>query len=215
MQEFSKNLIGVAAVFALFASSLGAVALVAVTAQTQIANVVAFESAQQSAAAAQARTSLAPDEVQAVTALLQSYNTDSGTIAKVQAVLGNPHRGQDAGHAPMGTSTPREDMHVPARAAVCAFFTRSLQRGDSGDDVAQLQDFLQGTGDLTASSTGFFGEKTELALRLWQARAGVVASGTPQTTGFGLFGPRTRTLLMQQCKGVPAQKPATSTPESF
>lgn len=47
--------------------------------------------------------------------------------------------------------------------------------------------------------TGYFGPKTELAVKNWQASRGVVANGTPDTTGYGVVGPTTRTSLNRDC----------------
>gem|GEM_PF-2683613 len=84
----------------------------------------------------------------------------------------------------------------------CISLNRNLARGAQGDDVRQLQHSLIGEGELDAdSSTGFFGPKTEKALQKWQAKRGIVASGSPHTTGFGAVGPRTRAML-KECFGT-------------
>ncbi len=72
-------------------------------------------------------------------------------------------------------------------------WSRTLFRGSSGDDVRQLQLLLIQQGLLNSSSaTGYFGVLTEAALQKWQARYNVVSSGTPATTGYGVFGAKTR-----------------------
>jgi hypothetical protein len=78
---------------------------------------------------------------------------------------------------------------------------RNLGRGNTGDDVSMLQNFLRNAGDLhDASSTGFFGDATEHALGQWQVRMGIATSGDAITSGFGFLGPKTREMLMRQCK---------------
>ncbi len=40
--------------------------------------------------------------------------------------------------------------------------------------------------------TGYFGDLTLQAVQRWQAAHGIVSSGDPGSTGFGIIGPRTR-----------------------
>lgn len=95
----------------------------------------------------------------------------------------------------------------------CISLNRNLVRGAQGDDVRQLQQSLIGEGDLDSdSATGFFGPKTEKALQKWQAKRGIVATGTPATTGFGSVGPRTRTILANCFGNGNGNGTGTSTP---
>jgi|GEM_PF-4829326 len=80
--------------------------------------------------------------------------------------------------------------------------TGNLSLGMQGEEVRALQAFLVFDGLLAEDSvTGFFGELTQKAVQTWQTREGVVSSGDPVTTGFGVVGPKTRTALF----GTPAQ----------
>lgn len=66
-------------------------------------------------------------------------------------------------------------------------------------DVSRLQNFLRTTGDLSyPEATGFYGQSTLQAVQKWQSRNGVVSTGTPASTGFGLVGALTRTALSCQ-----------------
>ncbi len=81
-------------------------------------------------------------------------------------------------------------------AVSCPNLTRNLSRGSSGNDVTILQQFLISQNLLAAdSATGFFGAMTEVAVKQWQVKNGVVSSGTPETTGYGAVGSKTRTAL--------------------
>jgi peptidoglycan hydrolase-like protein with peptidoglycan-binding domain len=136
-------------------------------------------------------------QVQAVLQLLKSFNTQDSVVANVELALRG--KGSDAGDrkdGPMGLIK----NNFPG-ASGCAFLVRNLGRGSSGDDVQKLQDFLTNTGDLkVGSTTSFFGERTEQALKVWQARMGVANAGNASSTGFGAVGPKTRMILMQKCK---------------
>lgn len=97
------------------------------------------------------------------------------------------------------------------RASECVF-QRTLKRGMVGDDVRLLQRQLIAHSFLAAENeTGFFGVKTERAVQQFQKKQGLAASGTPLSTGFGLFGPRTRNALTAQCFHAPRQQIETST----
>jgi hypothetical protein len=68
-------------------------------------------------------------------------------------------------------------------------FTRELQRGDSGQDVVELQNVLIAGGYLSSEPTGFFGPLTEAGVKLYQG-----ANGLPSV---GRVGPQTLALLNQ------------------
>ncbi len=72
-------------------------------------------------------------------------------------------------------------------------FLNNLSYGSEGNDVTELQKFLVSQGFLTSDNiTGAFRGETQKALQAFQKANGIVTSGTPQTTGFGNFGPTTR-----------------------
>lgn len=76
-------------------------------------------------------------------------------------------------------------------------FNRSLYRGLSGDDVRDLQELLALDPDIldAASITGYFGPKTEKALRKWQKKHGISA--------IGIFGPASQAKLLALFAGKP------------
>ncbi|RJQ34243.1 peptidoglycan-binding protein [Candidatus Parcubacteria bacterium] len=73
---------------------------------------------------------------------------------------------------------------------------RTLVRGMSGTDVLQLQAFLIINSFLPiTAATGFFGPLTEGAVQQFQIEQGIASYGSPDTTGFGAVGPRTRNAI--------------------
>lgn len=82
---------------------------------------------------------------------------------------------------------------------VCAKPERMLSRGDKGDDVANLQIFLAADPALYPEGTviGEYGPATERAVQRFQKKYGIVAAGTPATTGYGAVGERTLALLQK------------------
>ncbi len=136
-------------------------------------------------APAQAAT-LTDTQVKEVVDLLSSYDADREVIKKVEEVL---HKSQKV-----------EDDEDRPDASSCAFLIRSLKRGHQGEDVKKLQEYLKESGDFSDDATGYFGPKTEEALKRLQARHNVVSSGDADTTGYGALGPKTRSVLMERCK---------------
>jgi hypothetical protein len=76
------------------------------------------------------------------------------------------------------------DLRALERAGVSvhALGERFLEDGSQGDDVKELQCFLQGTGHFTHKDgpTGYFGPATTAAVKQWQGKYGL-----PQSGGFG------------------------------
>ncbi|MEK7509777.1 MAG: peptidoglycan-binding protein, partial [Patescibacteria group bacterium] len=78
----------------------------------------------------------------------------------------------------------------------CPIIKRLLTLGAKGEDVSALQRYLTETGDYTyGQTTGYFGPVTQAAVQRYQARNGIVSSGTPDSTGYGAVGPRTRAAI--------------------
>lgn len=94
---------------------------------------------------------------------------------------------------------------APASASTdsssCPLIGRSLKRGSSGDDVLRLQQFLARDASVYPEglATGFYGALTEAAVKRWQVKYNIVSSGTPETTGYGVVGPRTAAAISILC----------------
>lgn len=72
----------------------------------------------------------------------------------------------------------------------------TLSRGAKGPDVSELQRFLIQQGYLAAGNdSGFFDAATEMAVQKWQSSHGLVSQGSPETTGYGAVGPRTKAAI--------------------
>jgi len=102
-----------------------------------------------------------------------------------------------SGSATVRTLPPQASArahHVQA----CIQIGRILRRGDSGEEVSQLQEFLKAQGYFDFDRvTGFYGAITEAAVQRFQSENGIVSEGDTRTTGFGQVGPRTRAALAQ------------------
>ena len=74
--------------------------------------------------------------------------------------------------------------------------TARLTKGVQGNQVSALQKFLINNGYLKETPpTAYFGPLTEDALKRFQCEKLQVCDGTPDTTGYGAVGPRTRTII--------------------
>lgn len=107
---------------------------------------------------------------------------------------------------------------TPTDQAGSITFSRTLRRGSTGDDVKSLQKLLNTHGILVAASgvgspgneTNYFGSLTEKAVQKFQAQYEIVSSGSPETTGYGLIGPKTRAKLNEVFGGATvAEIPST------
>lgn len=78
-------------------------------------------------------------------------------------------------------------------------FTRSLYRGSKGADVTYLQLLLKKLGyfPFAEPTTTYFGPLTENAVKAFQKANGIVSSGNPSSTGYGLAGVRTRAKIIE------------------
>ncbi len=161
------------------------------------------------AAAVGSTASLTSQQVSAILSLLQSFGADQKTVSNVELVLKGADKQEiikATGLGTVGSTAPKEKFiekpSLPLTTSACAVFARTLKRGVVGEDVAKLQQILKGLGDFKeASTTTYFGPATEAALKQWQVRMNIVASGDAETTGFGSLGPKTRELLGVHCKG--------------
>lgn len=76
-------------------------------------------------------------------------------------------------------------------------FTRTLKIKDTGYEVKMLQEELKKRGFFPANvnTTEYFGTITRDSLQKFQCAMGLVCNGTPETTGYGQVGPKTRDIL--------------------
>ena len=140
--------------------------------------------------------SLTTGQIDAVLSLLTAFGVSTSTIATVQSTLEG---------VTVSTSTPAVQQNG------CATISGNLGEGDDNGDVSNLQRFLDRHTTVYPNGliTGYFGSLTEKAIERFQEDHGIVATGTPDTTGFGLLGPRTREEINremeQDCQGENAQ----------
>lgn len=141
-------------------------------------------------------------QIQAILNLLVAFDADSATIANTEAALrgATVSTTTESTTPPPITTTGTTTPPVVPPPGSCGLPGQMLQRGDRGAEVGMLQKFLASQGLLASSSvTAFFGPGTEDALKHWQAAHGVVSSGDANSTGWGVFGPKTRSVIARLC----------------
>lgn len=117
------------------------------------------------------------------------------TRAKLEEVFGS-------------TAVPAATVATPSpvAAAVSPVFNSTLSRGAENADVKRLQQLLNSDPDTRIASSGvgspgnetnFFGTATENAVKKFQAKYGIVSSGDPTSTGYGMVGAKTRAKLQE------------------
>src|SRR3989344_1158615 len=96
-----------------------------------------------------------------------------------------------------------------AHASACP----SLSLGSTGAAVTALQQLLYNSYNNFPAPPGYFGTIPQAAVRQWQSEHGIVSSGTPATTGWGVVGPRTA-VAMQLCGTSSTTPVATFAPST-
>ena len=146
-------------------------------------------------------------------AFAQAVDTQSQISAllallnQLQAQIETAAQGQGQGSAAVTAPTVDDSWNT------CLDYAMNLKQGyfdTSGNPgpIKSLQLYLIHTGDFTHEATGYYGALTEAAVQSWQRRRGLVSSGTPDTTGYGILGPKTRAALKA---ATCTAKPSTGT----
>src|ERR1700690_2733096 len=141
----------------------------------------------------------------ALAPLISSADSLSNIQAQIQTLLA-----QIAQLQQLGTAAAPTAPAATVSTGACFSLNRTLSQGLSGSDVASLQTFLAGEGYFSGNATGFFGPITEAAVQRFQSAHGIVSSGDPASTGYGVVGPRTGAAITQACTTAPV--PAQSAP---
>lgn len=127
--------------------------------------------------------------------------------AQIQAAINNQQS-----TTPVSTPAPTTESSTFFFFGQCPSFSRNLQPLMTGPDVAGLQAFLSGNISIYPERliTGYYGNATQRAVQQFQIARGIISSGSPETTGFGAVGPRTRTAILAECKTSPGSNPGTT-----
>lgn len=127
-------------------------------------------------------------------------------IAQTQALIQqiDALRSRQAGSAasaPAANANYTGNVAASISSGACPSLSRTLSFGSRGSDVSSLQQFLAQDPAMypEQSVTGYYGPLTQRAVQRWQAKNGIVSSGTPSSTGFGMVGPRTKAAMLARC----------------
>lgn len=98
------------------------------------------------------------------------------------------------------------------RPAVSALFSKDLGRGQRNNDILRLQALLASDKEVYPEGivSGYYGPKTEAAVRRFQLKYGVITN--PGDLGNGRVGPKTRAKLAEVFGKAPAPAPSPIPP---
>ena len=136
----------------------------------------------------------------------QTVTTSAQTLSVLQQQLQSllaeiAQLQQTATTSAPAVTTPASSSAPASSNIICPTLVRTLALGSSGTDVANLQGFLAQNPLIypEQSVTGYFGMYTQDAVERWQTAYGVISSGTPESSGYGVVGPHTRAAMLASC----------------
>ncbi len=137
-------------------------------------------------------------------------------MAQVQALLAQINALQaQGGTVPAYTgATGMSSVGAGVNSSACPNIGRVLTFGSTGDDVTRLQQFLARDASIYPEgiASGYYGTLTQAAVQRWQTKYNIVSSGTPDSTGFGVAGPRTAAAISLQCSTTGGAAGGTGAP---
>ena len=151
-------------------------------------------------------------QIQAIVSLLNSFGAEQTVVNNVNISLRGktplPSAPQIETVVPIqqtGSTTPSALLESAPSSPASVLsetllpFERTLRVGSSGDDVEKLQTFLSQFLDIYPEKlvTSFFGPLTQRAIERFQVKYAIISSGSPETTGFGILGPKTRAKISE------------------
>jgi hypothetical protein len=94
------------------------------------------------------------------------------------------------------TTTVKEKTECPSSPFEYNLYLDVSDKTTNGE-VTRLQKWLASMSDIYPEGliTGHFGPATEQAVQRYQTKKGIVSSGAPETTGYGVVGPKTRRVM--------------------
>jgi peptidoglycan hydrolase-like protein with peptidoglycan-binding domain len=131
-------------------------------------------------------------QIEAIKLKLQALQADGTSMDAI--------KGGFSSSKPDGKGPQTQEMS-PQR---CSTIERPIRFGNQDRDhnggVFALQRYLTTKPHLYPSGqvTGYFGPATQAAIQAFQKENGIVTSGSPETTGFGVVGPKTLTAINAQ-----------------
>jgi peptidoglycan hydrolase-like protein with peptidoglycan-binding domain len=150
---------------------------------------------------------LTTSQVNSVISLLQAFGADQNVVDNVRISLIG---GTPTTTTSVTTTSEFSCMQVDLKYNLYLGINDNKVDGD----VTKLQKFLTQDTDIYPAGliTGYFGPMTERAVQKWQAENKIVSSGAPDTTGYGVVGPKTRDKISGVCKKTSAIRPVIVTP---
>jgi hypothetical protein len=130
------------------------------------------------------------------------YVPELGGIVIANSYRGNVYfmRTSNRGASALNTILPSQSKSLTNAETVSQNpFPRTLRSGMSGGDILIMQNYLKSDPDLlfTTTPSGLYGPATEVSVREFQKKYGIVSDGDASTTGFGVFGKATQAKFVE------------------
>ncbi len=169
------------------------------------------------ASASASAASLSQSQISSIVSLLNAFGVKSEVVTSVKNIL----EGKDiksvkeiVDNTPPNVKKEIKNEVEKVKAKYCPNIVRVLKRGSYGEDVKELQRMLKEQGYYKYRKiTGYYGAVTERAVQEMQSKLGVVSYGSPESTGFGVVGPKTRSRILSWCY-TPGPKPVPQPPNT-
>ena len=140
-------------------------------------------------------------QIQELLRLVTSLQEQLNTLKAEQTQPETQNGASSSSSRSTQATAPVEDVSesLVSVATSTPVFTHVLLRNSSGHEVHELQVFLASLSGIYPEGliTNFYGPLTEKAVQRFQAEYGIADGGTPQTTGYGVVGVKTRAKIYE------------------
>jgi len=136
---------------------------------------------------------------------IQTQSLMNKVLAANPRLAGGSYGNSGTTYVPPVTTPPQTST------STAPLFTKNLFPGLTDSQVTSLQTLLTKDQDYAGPVTGYYGALTEAGVQAFQAKHGIVSSGSPGTTGYGSVGPKTRVILNQAASQYGMAGEATET----
>jgi len=136
----------------------------------------------------------------AITAYDRNYNYSTIVVKEAQPEAGkNSIQVKEIVDSNEVQTTQITPNIIKTNQTVIKLITANLYLGLQNKEVKKLQEILAQDKDIYPEgiTTGYYGNLTTKAIQRFQKKHNIIDHGTPETTGYGVFGPVTRTKFNQ------------------
>lgn len=153
-----------------------------------------------------------------ITQQVQSLLTQAAQLQQQISTAASSGSFSTGSQASSNTGTNTSSSAAGSSGGYCPTLSSTLGLGSRGSEVSALQQFLAQYPSIYPEGlvSGYFGALTQQAVQRLQAAHGVISSGDAISTGYGLVGFHTRSLIVQLCgSGTPSPSSPILCPQAL